>query len=125
MKVYEVIKDCSITYTRNGEDNRFALYPGDYFFIKHDAVWVKKESRLNYEPAFSKSNVLVKIYYNKMIDLDGNKEWTLIDDINLVDPRINQITVEDACKFHPIYGQPVCKDITAQWDRDQKLNQLI
>ena len=58
MKVYEVIKDCSITYTQNGE-------------------------------------------------------WTLIDDINLVDPRINQITVKDACKFHPLYGQAICKDVTA------------
>lgn len=125
MKVYEVIKDCSISYTQNGEHSGFALYIGDYFFIKHDAVWVKKESRLNYEPAFSKRNILLKIYHNKMIDFDGNKEWTLIDDINLVDPKINQITIEDASKFNPFYGQPICKDVTEQWLRDEKLNQLL
>lgn len=114
MKVYEVIKDCSISYTKNGEDSGFALYKGDYFFIKHNAVWVKKER-----------NILLKIYHNKMIDLDGNKEWTLIDDINLIDPKINQIAIEDAIKFSPFYGQPICKDVTEQWLRDEKLNQLL
>ena len=34
MIVYEVIKDCSISYTREGEDHGgFVLYKGDFFFV--------------------------------------------------------------------------------------------
>lgn len=72
MKVYQVTKDCSISYTRqSGADTGFVLYVDDYFFIQHNAVWVKKESRLNHEPAFSKRNILLKIYHNKMVDVNG------------------------------------------------------
>jgi len=72
MIVYEVVRSCSISYTVNGEDNGFALYPGDFIFIEPDACWIKKESRFNFEPVYIKQSKLLKIYHNKLV-LFGDK----------------------------------------------------
>jgi hypothetical protein len=132
MKVYEVIKDCSISYTIEGEDyGGFVLYKGDFFFIKHDFCWVKKESRFNHESPYSKKSLLVKIYHNKLVWFgdkaeDKKYEWTWIKNINLVDPLINKsIEPEYFDKINPFTGAPLCKDVTSQWEREEKLNKLL
>jgi len=132
MKVYEVIKDCSISYTKDGEDHGgFVLYKGDFFFIEHDFCWVKKESRFAHESAYSKESLLVKIYHNKLVFFgdkpeDTKYEWTWIENINLVAPTINKtITSEYFDKINPYTGTPPCKDVTQQWKREEKLNKLL
>lgn len=132
MIVYEVIKDCSISYTSKGEDHGgFVLYKGDFFFIEPDFCWVKKESRLNHESAHSKESLLVKIYHNKLVCFgdkpeDTKHEWTWIENINLVAPIINKnITSDYFDKINPFTGTPPCKDVTSQWEREEKLNKLL
>jgi hypothetical protein len=132
MKVYEVIKDCSISYTIEGEDyGGFVLYKGDFFFIKHDFCWVKKESRFNHESPYSKKSLLVKIYHNKLVWFgdkaeDKKYEWTWIKNINLVDPLINKsIEPEYFDKINPFTGAPLCKDVTSQWEREEKLSIIL
>ena len=132
MKVYEVIKDCSISYTSEGEDHGgFVLYKGDFFFIKHDFCWVKKESRFNHESPYSKKSLLVKIYHNKLVWFgdkaeDKKYEWTWIENINLVDPLINKsIKPEYFDKINPYTGTPPCKDVTSQWEREEKLSIIL
>lgn len=130
MIVYEVIKDCSISYTTKGEDNGFALYKGDFFFIEPDFCWVKKESRFNHESPYSKKNMLVKIYYNKLVRFgdrpeDTKYEWTWINNINLIEPIINNNIFNDFDKVNPFTGSPVCKNVTSQWQREEKLNNLL
>ena len=130
IQVYEVIKDCSISYTRDGEDHDgFPLYKGDFFFIEHDFCWVKKESRFNYESPYSKKSLLVKIYHNKLVSFDEKEdthEWTWIENINLVGPLINQgVEPEYFDKFSTFKGSPYCKNVTFQWQREEKLNKLL
>lgn len=131
MIVYEVVRSCSISYTVNGEDNGFALYPGDFIFIEPDACWIKKESRFSFEPTYLKQSKLLKIYHNKLVSFgdkpeDSKYEWTWIEDINLVHPVINKkIVVEFFDKMNPFTGSPPCKNVTFQWDREEKLNKLL
>ena len=132
MIVYEVIKDCSISYTREGEDHGgFVLYKGDFFFIEPDSCWVKKESRLNHEPVYSKQSLLVKIYHNKLVwfgdkSEDTKHEWTWIENINLVHPVINnKIEFPFFDKMNPFTGTPPCKNVTFRWEREEKLNKLL
>lgn len=134
MKVYEVLKDCSISYTKDGEDNGgFVLYKGDFFFIEKDFCWVKKESRFNHESAHSKESLLVKIYHNKLVSFGDTKfpikpeyEWTWIENINLVAPTINKTIKSDYFdKIDPYTGITLCKDVTQQWERDEKLNTVL
>lgn len=122
MKVYQVIKDCSISFIKNGRDIGFVLYVGDYFFIQPDACWVKRDI---YEDDHVQVDLLLKIYHNKMINLDGTKEWTWVDDINITDPKINRKPIKEVAVVNPIWGPPICKDVTLQWERDQKLSQVI
>lgn len=130
IQVYEVIKDCSISYTINGEDNGFVLYKGDFFFIEIGSCWVKKESRMNYESAYTRESRLLKIYHNKLVSFgykpeDSVYEWTWVDNINLISPKINNtIPVEYFDKVNPIIGMPPCKNVTVQWERENKLNLL-
>lgn len=132
MQVYEVIKDCSISYTREGEDHGgFVLYKGDFFFIEPDFCWVKKESRFNHESPYSKKSLLVKIYHNKLVWFgdkveDRKYEWTWIENINLVHPVINnKIEFPFFDKINPFTGTPPCKNVTSQWEREEKLNKLL
>ena len=132
MIVYEVIKDCSISYTREGEDHGgFVLYKGDFFFIDPDFCWIKKESRFSHESPYSKQSLLVKIYHNKLICFgdkpeDTKHEWTWIENINLVHPVINnKIEFPFFDKVNPITGTPPCKNVTFQWEREEKLNKLL
>jgi hypothetical protein len=124
MRVYQVIKDCSISFIRNGRDVGFALYVGDYFFIQPDACWIK----CGIYDEHVQVDLLLKIYHNKM-DLKGTKEWTWINDLNLTDPKIKQIShsrsIKEATLVNPIWGPPICKDVTIQWERDKKLSQVI
>jgi len=132
MKVYEVIKDCSISYTNKGEEHGgFVLYKGDFFFIEPDFCWVKKQSKFTYELDYLKESMLVKIYHNKLIFFgdkreDTKYEWTWIENINIINPLINgKIHVDFFDKVSSIYGPPNCKDVTQQWKREEKLNKLL
>jgi hypothetical protein len=136
MKVYEVLakgnNSCWISYTDRGEDHGgFVLYEGDLIFIEHDFCWVKKESRLNYEPPYSKKDLLVKIYHNKLVSFGENSrdikyEWTWIENINIVNPLINdKFEISDVIDPNPFTGRPLLKDVTLQWERENKLNKII
>ena len=93
--------------------------------------WVKKESRLNHESAHSKESLLVKIYHNKLVCFsdkpeDTKHEWTWIENINLVHPVINnKIELEFFDKINPFTGTPPCKNVTFQWEREERLNELL
>ena len=127
MKVYEIIKDCSISYTSNGEYDGFVLYKGDFIFIEPSFCWVRE----TFTASYTKESVLVKIYHNKLIHFSDNPEdtkyeWTWIENINLIHPVINKkIEVEFFDKMNPFTGSPPCKDVTFQWDREEKLNKLL
>ena len=131
MIVYEVIKDCSISYTEKGEDTGFVLYKGDFFFIEPDSCWVKREGTLVAPDSYSKQSRLIKIYHNKLVWFgdkpeDTKYEWTWVENINLVHPVINnKIELEFFDKINPFTGTPPCKNVTFQWEREERLNELL
>lgn len=135
MKVYQVLKDCSISYTDKGEDASFFLQVGDYIFIEINTCWVRKQQKFAHERTYSKESILTKIYYKKLISF-GDKpsdeiwEWTWIENINIVDPYIkikeHFVTVNYFDGRNPYTGAtPPCKDVTKQWERDEKLNTVL
>ncbi len=142
MIVYEVLKDCSISYTDRGEDHGgFVLYKGDYFFIEPDFAWVKKEGMSIYGTTYyNKKSLLKSIYHNKLVHFgdkpeDKKYEWTCIENINIIDPIIRMELINGTSGFEKDFdkltswntntGQPVLKDVTQQWEREIKLNEII
>jgi CRISPR/Cas system-associated exonuclease Cas4 (RecB family) len=142
MIVYEVLRDCSISYTDRGEDHGgFVLYKGDYFFIEPDFAWIKKESISIYETTYyNKKSLLKSIYHNKLVSFndktkDIKYEWTWIRDINIIDPIIRMELINGTSGFEKDFdklvywntttGQPVLKDVTQQWEREIKINEII
>lgn len=128
MIVYEVLDTCSISYTNGGEDHGgFVLYKGDFFFIEPDFAWVKYEFRSD---DYIKCDLLVKIYHNKLLCFgdrpeDSVYEWTWINNINLFDPKIKKHRVYESSIASPWLGAPTIKDVTKQWERENKLNLII
>jgi hypothetical protein len=122
MIVYQIIKSCSITYIEQaGMNIGFHLDVGDYVFIERDSHWIMNQHAFN-GIEYIKTSVLVKIYYNKMINLDGCYEWTWVENVNVTNPKINdgfrQLYVDsDAISY-------VCKDVTIQWERNEKLKHI-
>jgi len=142
MIVYEVLRDCSISYTDRGEDHGgFVLYKGDYFFIEPDFAWVKKEGMSIYGTTYyNKKSLLKSIYHNKLVHFgdkpeDKKYEWTCIENINIIDPIIRMELINGTSGFEKDFdkltswntntGQPVLKDVTQQWEREIKLNEII
>ena len=140
MIVYEVLRDCSISYTDRGEDHGgFVLYKGDYFFIEPDFAWIKKESISIYGTTYyNKKSLLKSIYHNKLVSFNDKTkvyEWTWIRDINIIDPIIQMELINGTSGFEKDFdklvywntttGQPVLKDVTQQWEREIKINEII
>jgi hypothetical protein len=121
MNVYKVINNCSISYTTDGEENGFALYPGDLFFIELDSCWVKEKiaSGGSSMYLYKRRNKLVKIYYNKLLPglVDNTTKWTWVDNINLIDPKINRLDLYNDSRFY--------KDITIQYNRNNNINKIL
>lgn len=80
---------------------------------------------------YSKKSLLVKIYHNKLVWFgdkpeDRKYEWTWIENINLVAPLINgDVEPKYFDKANPFNGRAFCKDVTFQWEREEKLNKLL
>ncbi len=126
MQVYQVIKNCSITYIENGQNVGFALFVGDYFFIDKCSHWVQCRYT-KHKDVYIKENVLVKIYYNKMINFDGDYKWTWVDNINIINPLLN-VKINnynyDIISVNDFDNNESCKNITIQWERNEKLKQI-
>ena len=129
MKVYEAIKTCTVSYREIDKmdivvtcpSNDFVLYPGDFIFIDV-AGWILSENKRYYRPI----NKLTKIYHNKLVNLDGDKEWTWINGLDVIEPKINKVLdPEYACV---ISSSPIdtllLKEVTTAWVRDLKLKEL-
>jgi len=130
MKVYEVIKDCTISYREADKidihgltpSNDFVLFKGDFIFIDVAGCPLTENGKF-YKPV----NRLCKIYYYKMVDtFTGQKEWTWIENLDVIEPKINK-------RFDPEFASLVTsspvdnlrlKDVTVIWDRERKLNEI-
>lgn len=121
MKVYETIKNCTVSYREYDKvdivgacpSNDFVLYTGDIIFIE-SAGWTLTENSRYYREV----NKLTKIYHNKLVDINsGRKEWTWVDNLNVIDPKIDKIIdIENATHL--------IKDVTKVWVREMKLEEL-
>jgi hypothetical protein len=132
MKAYEVINGCSISYTKEGENKGFVLNPGDVFFIEPNSVWVihNPDDYIG-DLIYIKKHLLTKIYYKKFLTFGYNKpedtiwEWTWIENINLVEPRLNGHLSDYFDQKTLMKGTPYCKDVTQLWEREEKLKNIL
>jgi hypothetical protein len=128
MMCFEVLNCCSITFIEDGRNKGMVLDVGDIFFIDTECVWTHDTSN-PYNPTWSKKSILKKIYYNRVFGFDGNdfqKEWTWINNINIVDPKISLLLytfsgddlVSGRCNKY-------FRNITTEWNRDKKIEDLL
>lgn len=132
MKVYEAIIDCTISYRdKSNTANDFVLYVGDLIFIE-PAGWNRDGSRTSWSSSpisYVLVDKLSKIYHNKWT-IDGSKvikEWTWINDINVIDPLIDTTSsISDALVYKSVSGSinPKLKDVTTAWSRDEIITNL-
>lgn len=128
MKVFKALETCTISWRDpNGRANDFVLYSGDFFFIEENVGWVRKNDKIQnsmggWDSEYGTFDMLVKIYHNKMIDIDGNREWTWLHNLNLINPLINKnIQIGHWEKLCP----DILEDVSIPWNRDEKLNKLL
>lgn len=123
MKVLKSIETCTISWRDpNNRSNDFILYPGDFFFISENVGWERKQTGTYSWEEYVSFDMLVRIYHNKMIDIDGNREWTWVNDINLINPCVDgKYHVRDWKEFCP----NKLEDVSLSWDRDKKLAKLL
>ena len=115
-KIFKVIQDCTISWRddRYNRVNDFILYTGSIFFIKQDVGWERGQDNKYYS-----FDMLDSIYYNKMIDINGNMEWTWIKDINIINPLIDRvINIRD-------YESSKLEDITTYYNRENSITDLL
>jgi hypothetical protein len=126
MIVYEVIKSCSVSFrdSRDNKSNDFGLNIGDYIFLSDETHWVigNDENYSWYEPrkSYIAVSMLKHIYYKKIINFDGEYEWTWIKNINIIDPRLNYKNL-----IRTDYGKIYLNDVSIEWNRDEKINNLL
>jgi hypothetical protein len=123
MKVFKSVKTCTISYRDdNGRSTDFVLYPDDLFFIKENVGYVRIQTGSYSWDKYEPFDMLDKIYHNKMIDIDGNKEWTWLENLNLVSPIVDG-------KFNIRDWEEFCKDtlvdVSLSWNRDKKLKEIL
>jgi hypothetical protein len=126
MRVYEALKNCTVSFRENDNTaNDFVLYEGDFIFIQENIGWGRIQTGATRWDKYGSVSMLTKIYHKKLIyfgDASGDEiyEWTWID-VNIISPAINkEISIDD----YDEYLTEILKDVTIQWNRENKLNLL-
>jgi len=128
MKVYEVIEDglnISMKCIDSDKDFNHCLGIGDFIFIDGFDFYVKKEvTNWPYSSVYKSCNVLRKIrfrnskaYINESGQFDVDYYWDIIDNINIVDPKISGKTIGESIELLRIKE-------SIEWESDIKLNDL-
>lgn len=124
--VYEALKNCTVSFRENDNTaNDFILYEGDFIFIQKNIGWDRIQTGTSRWDKYRSVSMLTKIYHKKLVyfgDKPGDEkyEWTWID-ANILSPLINQvISIDDYDEFLT----NTLKDVTIQWERENKLNLL-
>lgn len=119
MIVYQALRDFSISFKSNDNERPFAIHVDDYIFIE-DGFWMSNTLHVFNQSNYEKSLVLKHIYYKKTLWLKPEEvkyEWEWIKNINIVNPTI------DGMNFSYSLGK--LKDVTKQWERQNKLRKLV
>ena len=138
MKVYESITACTVSYRKvyDGYNDGafdatdFVLYPGDVIFIEPGG-YLSNHSPSDNKRYYRSINKLTKIYHNKLVDvISGRHEWTWINDINILDPKIDKKFDPEQLCYTTSSGLNLpdssrLKDVTLEWVREEKLKELL
>lgn len=135
MIVYQITKECVVSFRENSRSTEICLNEGDYIFLSENKVYLKKDFNYNsgsyhYESFY----LLTDIYYKKTI-LTGVDEhnriqtdfiWTWEKNQNIINPVINRTQSVIFEKDGEIeYAKEFLKDVSVEWNRDKKINDLI
>lgn len=127
MKVYKVCIDrISLSYRDKSNCDAFhtiSLKRNDIFFIIEDFYILDGDK-------YSKKNMLKKIYYEKTTlksEFTVNKDWELIDNINLIDPYVSWFneSVGYYIKDYSFQDKKFVEDVSIRYNRDYKINKIL
>jgi len=129
MKVFKVLKECTISYRDpNNRANDFCLYPNDLFFVKENVGWERKQTGTYSWDEYIPFDMLIKIYHRKLNAHKALKEdimeynWTWLNHLNLVGPAIDgKFSIRDWEEFCP----DKLEDVSLSWNREEKLNKIL
>jgi hypothetical protein len=135
MIVYQIIKDCVVSFRENDKSTEICLHEGDFIFLSENKIYIKED--FNYNLGYYKFKsfyLLTDIYYKRTI-ITGLDEfdkiqtdfiWTWEKNQNIINPVINRIESIIFEKDGEIeYAKEFLKDVSVEWNRDKKINDLI
>jgi hypothetical protein len=134
MIVYQIINDCVVSF-REKQDRatEICLSEGDFIFLSENKVYLKKN--FNYDSGsyhYESFYLLTDIYYKRTIlkHVNGQLEkdfiWTWEKEQNIINPVINRkqsVIFEKDGEIE--YAKEFLKDVSLEWNRDKKINDLI
>jgi hypothetical protein len=121
MIVYQVIKDCVISFRCDKNSNEFCLNVGDYIFLSDEKYWIKANDKDDIRlDTYISLSLLKNIYYKKMVDFNGKYEWVWIKDINIINPMLNYKNT-----INSNHGKIYLNDVSIVWNRDEKINNIL
>lgn len=135
MIVYQIIKDCVVSFRENDKSTEICLHEGDFIFLSENKIYIKED--FNYNLGYYKFKsfyLLTDIYYKRTIitgldEFDKIKTdfiWTWEKNQNIINPVINRtqsVIFEIDGKIE--YANEFLKDVSVEWNRDKKINDLI
>lgn len=128
MKVYEVILDGLRISMKYGDDDKYcnhSLEIGDLIFIDESKFYVQcKSDQWPHNQVYKSFDVLRKIrfmnskcYINDNNLLDIKNYWDILDDINILDPKINGNSIKQSIELSQIKQ-------SIDWERHIKLEEI-
>jgi hypothetical protein len=121
MIVYQVIKDCVISFRCDKNSNEFCLNVGDYIFLSDEKYWIKATNKDDIRlDTYISLSLLKNIYYKKMVDFNGKYEWVWIKDINIINPMLNYKNA-----INSDHSKIYLNDVSIVWNRDEKINNIL
>jgi len=132
MIVYQIIKECSVSYRDNTRGTSISLHEGDFIFLsgpifsKKDGEWY--DPTPVYEPLYLLTDIYYKMHHFKKVNdevvLDFT--WTWEKEQNIINPIINRIhPIISEKNGEIVFSEEFLKDVSLEWNRDKKINDLI
>jgi hypothetical protein len=134
MIVYQIIKDCVVSFRENDRSTEICLHEGDFIFLSENKIYIKED--FNYNLGYYKFKsfyLLTDIYYKRTITgldefdkIQTDFIWTWEKNQNIINPVINRTESIIFEKDGEIkYSEEFLKDVSVEWNRDKKINDLI
>jgi hypothetical protein len=132
MIVYQIIKECSVSYRDNTRGTSICLHEGDFIFLsgpifsKKDGEWY--DPKPVYEPLYLLTDIYYKRHHFKKVndEVVVDFTWTWENEQNIINPVINRTqSVIFEINGELEFAEEFLKDVSINWNRDKMLEDLL